>query len=39
MKADKHVKEAVVMVKKGISLEEARRLIREHDGFVRFAFE
>ncbi|MFA4838692.1 MAG: N-acetylmuramic acid 6-phosphate etherase [Candidatus Neomarinimicrobiota bacterium] len=38
-KADKHVKEAVVMVKKGVSLEEARRLIKEHDGFVRFAFE
>ncbi|MDD5765617.1 MAG: N-acetylmuramic acid 6-phosphate etherase [Candidatus Marinimicrobia bacterium] len=39
IKADKHVKEAVVMVKKGVSLEEARRLITEHDGFVRFAFE
>lgn len=37
--ADKHVKEAVVMVKKGITLEEARRQIKAHDGFIRFAFE
>jgi len=37
--ADKHVKEAVVMIKKGISLEEARRQIKAHDGFIRFAFE
>lgn len=37
--ADKHVKEAVVMVKLNVSLEKARRLIAEHDGFVRFAFE
>ena len=37
--ADKKVKEAVVMVKKGVSLKEATKLIKEHDGFVRFAFE
>jgi len=37
--ADKHVKEAVVMVKKAVSLEEARRLIKAHDGFIRFVFE
>lgn len=39
MAAGKHVKEAVVMVKKSVSLEEARRLIKEHNGFVRFAFD
>jgi N-acetylmuramic acid 6-phosphate etherase len=39
MAADKHVKEAVVMVKRGVSLKEAKRLIKEHNGFVRFAFE
>lgn len=39
LKAEKHVKEAVVMVKLGISLEEAHRRIKENDGFVRFAFE
>lgn len=37
--ADKHVKDAVVMVKKNVSLEKARELISEHDGFIRFAFE
>ncbi len=37
--ADKHVKEAVVMVKKQVSYEDAQKLIREHDGFIRFAFE
>ena len=37
--ADKHVKEAVVMVKMNVSLEQARKLIAEHDGFIRFAFE
>lgn len=37
--ADKHVKEAVVMVKLNISLDKARQLIEEHDGFIRFAFE
>lgn len=37
--AEMHVKEAVVMVKKEASLEEARRLIKAHDGFIRFAFE
>jgi len=39
MAADKHVKEAVVMVKKDVSLEKARKLIKEHNGFVRFAFD
>ena len=39
LSADKHVKEAVVMVKLGISFDEARQLIKEHDGFVRFAFK
>lgn len=39
MAADKHVKEAIVMVKKDVSLKEATRLIKEHDGFIRFAFE
>jgi N-acetylmuramic acid 6-phosphate etherase len=37
--ADKHVKDAVVMVKKNVSREKARELISEHDGFIRFAFE
>ena len=37
--ADKHVKEAVVMVKLDVSLERARELIAGHNGFVRFAFE
>jgi N-acetylmuramic acid 6-phosphate etherase len=39
LKADKRVKPAIVMVKKGVSLEEAQRLIKIHDGFIRFAFE
>ncbi|HCK99509.1 MAG TPA: N-acetylmuramic acid 6-phosphate etherase [Candidatus Marinimicrobia bacterium] len=37
--ADKHVKDAVVMVKMNVSLEKARELIAEHNGFIRFAFE
>ncbi|MCD6441306.1 MAG: N-acetylmuramic acid 6-phosphate etherase [Candidatus Marinimicrobia bacterium] len=37
--ADKHVKDAVVMVKMKVSPEKARELIAEHNGFIRFAFE
>ena len=39
LKADKHVKEAIVMAKLDISLEEARKLIAKHDGFIRFAID
>ncbi len=39
LKADKRVKEGVVMVKMGISYREARKRIKEHEGFIRFAFE
>jgi N-acetylmuramic acid 6-phosphate etherase len=39
LEADKHVKEAIVMVKCGVTLTEARQLIAKHDGFIRFAFE
>lgn len=39
LEADKHVKHAIVMIKKGVSLPEAQRLIAEHDGFIRFAFD
>ncbi len=39
LKANKHVKEAIVMAKLDISLEEARKRIAEHDGFIRFAVD
>lgn len=39
LEANKHVKEAIVMAKLDISLEEARKLINEHDGFIRFAVD
>jgi N-acetylmuramic acid 6-phosphate etherase len=39
LRADKHVKEAVVMVKLGLTLEEARHQIKAHNGFIRFAFK
>ena len=39
LKADKHVKEAIVMAKLEISLEEARKKISEHNGFIRFAVD
>ncbi len=39
LKADKHVKEAIVMAQLKISLEAAREKIADHDGFIRFAFE
>ena len=38
-KANKHVKEGIVMAQLGISYEEAKQRIEEHDGFIRFAFE
>jgi len=39
LEANKHVKEAIVMAKLDISLEEAQKLIKEHDGFIRFAID
>ena len=36
--SDKHVKEAIVMVKQHVTLPQARELIKEHNGFIRFAF-
>lgn len=38
-KANKHVKEGIVMAQLDVSYEEAKKLIDEHDGFIRFAFE
>jgi len=38
-KAKKHVKEGIVMAQLNISFEEARKLIEDHDGFIRFAFK
>ena len=37
--ADKHLKIAVVMVKLNVSFDKAQDLIKEHNGFIRFAFE
>ncbi|MBO8152192.1 MAG: N-acetylmuramic acid 6-phosphate etherase [Candidatus Marinimicrobia bacterium] len=37
--AGRDVKVALVMIKKGVSREEARKLLKKHGGFVRFAFE
>ena len=39
LKADKHVKEAIVMAKLDVCLKEAEKLIAEHDGFIRFAVD
>lgn len=39
LKANKKLKEAIVMAKLNISLEEAEKLIREHNGFIRFAID
>jgi len=39
MKANRHVKEGIVMAKLNVSFETAHQLIEEHDGFIRFAFE
>ncbi|MBN2281820.1 MAG: N-acetylmuramic acid 6-phosphate etherase [Candidatus Marinimicrobia bacterium] len=39
LEANKHVKEAIVMAKLDVSLEEARKLISEHNGFIRFAVD
>jgi len=38
-KANKHVKEGIVMAQLDVSYEKAKKLIEEHDGFIRFAFE
>ncbi len=39
IEADKHVKEGVVMAKLGVTFKEAKKLINQHDGFIRFAFK
>ncbi len=39
MKANRRVKEGIVMAKLNVPFEKARELIEAHDGFIRFAFE
>ncbi|MCF7886428.1 MAG: N-acetylmuramic acid 6-phosphate etherase [Candidatus Marinimicrobia bacterium] len=38
-KANKHVKEGIVMAKLDVSYDKAHQLIQDHNGFIRFAFE
>ncbi len=39
LKGNKNLKESIVMAKLDVSLEESRKLINKHDGFIRFAVD